>query len=114
VADQQPDFDVLERDELVALLREIYEASDVIRHARPRRSDEHPTMKPVGLLSRLIVNSAKKAGLVYDPFLGSGSTLIAAERQGRVCYGVELDPVYVDVVVRRWETVTGGKAGLAT
>ena len=71
-------------------------------------------MKPVGLLSRLIVNSTKKGGLVYDPFLGSGSTLIAAERQGRVCYGVELDPAYVDVVVRRWETVTGGKARLAS
>jgi DNA modification methylase len=114
IADQQPDLDTLDRDELVALLREIYEASDVIRHDRPRRSDSHPTMKPVGLLSRLIVNSTKKGGLVYDPFLGSGSTLIAAERQGRVCYGVELDPVYVDVVVSRWETVTSGKARLAS
>ena len=114
VADQEPDLDTLDRDELVALLREIYEASDVIRHDRPRRSDAHPTMKPVGLLSRLIVNSTKKGGLVYDPFLGSGSTLIAAERQGRICYGVELDPGYVDVVVSRWETVTGGKARLAS
>jgi len=114
IADRQPDLDTLDRDELVALLREIYEASDVIRHDRPRRSDSHPTMKPVGLLSRLIVNSTKKAGLVYDPFLGSGSTLIAAERQGRACYGVELDPVYVDVAVSRWETVTGGRARLAS
>ena len=114
VADREPDLDTLDRDELVALLREIYEASDVIRHDRPRRSDEHPTMKPVGLLSRLIVNSTKKGGLVYDPFLGSGSTLIAAERQGRACYGVELDPVYVDVAVRRWETVTGAAARLAS
>lgn len=113
IADQAPDLDALDRDELVALLREIYEASDVLRHDRPRRSDEHPTMKPVGLLSRLIVNSTKKGGLVYDPFLGSGSTLIAAERQGRVCYGVELDPRYVDVVVHRWETATGGKATVA-
>jgi DNA modification methylase len=114
IADQEPDLDTLDRDELVGLLREIYEATDVIRHARPRRSDEHPTMKPVGLLSRLIVNSTKKAGLVYDPFLGSGSTLIAAERQGRVCYGVELDPAYVDVAVRRWETATGAVARLAS
>ena len=114
VADQQPDLDALDRDELVALLRGIYEASDVIRHDRPRRSDEHPTMKPVGLLSRLIVNSTKKGALVYDPFLGSGSTLIAAERQGRICYGVELDPAYVDVVVRRWQTVTGLTAKVAS
>ena len=71
-------------------------------------------MKPVGLLSRLIVNSTKKGGLVYDPFLGSGSTLIAAERQGRICYGIELDPHYCDVIVRRWETVTGRQAALAT
>ena len=114
IADQQPDLDTLDREELVGLLREIYETTDVIRHARPRRSDEHPTMKPVGLLSRLVVNSTKKGGLVYDPFLGSGSTLIAAERQGRVCYGVELDPAYVDVAVRRWETATGAVARLAS
>jgi DNA modification methylase len=114
IADQEPDLDTLDRDELVALLREIYDASDVIRHDRPRRSDEHPTMKPVGLLSRLIVNSTKKGGLVYDPFLGSGSTLIAAERQGRVCYGIELDPHYCDVIIRRWENVTGRQAALAT
>ena len=114
IADQQPDFDAMDREELLALLREIYEASDVLRHDRPRRSDAHPTMKPVGLLSRLIVNSAKKGALVYDPFLGSGSTLIAAERQGRICYGMELDPGYVDVVVSRWETVTGAVARLAS
>ena len=114
VADQQPDFDAMDREELEVLLRDLYETSTVIRHDRPRRSDEHPTMKPVGLLSRLIVNSAKKGGLVYDPFLGSGSTLIAAERQGRICCGVELDPVYVDVVVSRWENVTGRQAALAT
>lgn len=114
VADQEPDLDTLERDELVALLRELYGSTDVIRHDRPRRSDEHPTMKPVGLLSRLIVNSTKKGALVYDPFLGSGSTLIAAERQGRICYGVELEPAYVDVVVRRWQTVTGLTAKVAS
>ncbi len=114
MADQEPDLDTLERDELVALLRELYGSTDVLRHDRPRRSDEHPTMKPVGLLSRLIVNSARKGALVYDPFLGSGSTLIAAERQGRICYGVELEPAYVDVVVRRWQTVTGLTAKVAS
>jgi DNA modification methylase len=67
-------------------------------------------MKPVALLARLLVNSTKRGDVVYDPFLGSGSTLIACERQGRICYGIELEPGYVDVVVRRWENVTGLRA----
>jgi len=71
VADQQPDFAAMERDELVALLEALYSESTVVRHDRPRRSDEHPTMKPVGLLSRLIVNSTKKGGLVYDRSWGA-------------------------------------------
>lgn len=107
IADQQPDFADMERDELVALLEEIFDCSSVIRHDRPRKSDEHPTMKPVGLVSRLIVNSTRKDAVVYDPFLGSGSTLIAAEVQGRTCYGVELDPAYCDVIRARWENLTG-------
>lgn len=110
VADQQPDFRAMEREDLAALLEDIYAHTTVIHHDRPKRSDEHPTMKPVGLLSRFIVNSTKKAQLVYDPFLGSGSTLIACERQGRVCYGVELDPGYCDVIVNRWQTLTGKTA----
>jgi len=110
VADLEPDFAAMDREELLAFLQDLYSTSSVIRHDRPKRSAEHPTMKPVGLLSRLIVNSTAKGGLVYDPFLGSGSTLIACERQGRVCYGVELDPAYCDVIVHRWENVTGRKA----
>lgn len=78
------------------------------------RLDYQPQHEPILFLSRLIVNSAKKGALVYDPFLGSGSTLIAAERQGRICYGVELEPAYVDVVVRRWQTVTGLTAKVAS
>lgn len=81
--------------------------------ARPKRSKEHPTMKPVELVERGIANSSLRGGRVLDPFLGSGSTLIAAERTGRVCYGLELDPRYVDVVVKRWEDFTGNKAELA-
>ena len=99
-------------DEALELLRDLYRATTVIRHDRPAKSTEHPTMKPVGLLARFVVNSTKKGELVYDPFLGSGSTLIAAETQGRRCVGVELDPGYVDVIVRRWEKATGGKAVL--
>ena len=79
---------------------------------RPKRSVEHPTMKPVELVSRAIVNSSKPGDMVLDPFGGSGSTLIACESEGRVCRMAELDPRYVDVIVERWETFTGGRAEL--
>jgi len=78
--------------------------------ARPRRSEEHPTMKPVELVARMVANSTKPGDLVYDPFSGSGTTLIACESLGRRCAAVELEPRYVDVVVERWQTLTGGKA----
>ncbi len=77
---------------------------------RPKRSTEHPTMKPVALVERAIVNSSERAGIVLDLFLGGGSTLIACEKTGRVCYGMELDPKYVDVCIARWEKFTDQKA----
>ena len=77
---------------------------------RPSRSKEHPTMKPVNLFIYQIKNSAIDQGLVYDPFLGSGTTLIAAEKLGRKCYGMEIDPKYCDVIVKRWEDFTGQTA----
>jgi len=67
-------------------------------------------MKPVKLLSKLIKDGSKKEMIVYDPFLGSGSTLIAAEQTNRVCYGLELSPEYVDVIIQRWENFTNKKA----
>jgi site-specific DNA-methyltransferase (adenine-specific) len=82
----------------------------VLEFARPSRSDEHPTMKPVALFAYLVGNSSGKGQLVYDPFLGSGTTLIAAEQLGRKCYGMEISPAYCDVIVKRWETLTGRKA----
>ncbi|NBW18969.1 MAG: DNA modification methylase [Caulobacteraceae bacterium] len=84
----------------------------VLEFARPSRSDEHPTMKPVALFAYLAGNSSGKDQLVYDPFLGSGTTLIAAEQLGRKCYGMEISPQYCDVIVKRWETLTGKKAEL--
>lgn len=69
-------------------------------------------MKPVELVARAVENSSLRGQIVLDPFLGSGTTLIAAEQTGRVCYGMEIDPVYVDVIVRRWEEFTGKKAVL--
>jgi DNA modification methylase len=71
---------------------------------------DHPTQKPVELMRRPILNHLRRGELVYDPFLGSGTTLAAAELTERACYGIELDPKYVDVVVQRWQTLTGKKA----
>jgi DNA modification methylase len=73
---------------------------------------DHPTQKPVELMRRPILNHTKPGELVYEPFLGSGTTLAAAEVTGRVCYGLELDPKYVDVVVERWQGLSGKKATL--
>jgi site-specific DNA-methyltransferase (adenine-specific) len=71
---------------------------------------EHPTAKPVALVTAMLKNSTKHGDLVLDPFLGSGTTLIAAEQLGRRCAGIELDPRYVDVAVARFEAFTGKKA----
>jgi DNA modification methylase len=73
---------------------------------------DHPTQKPVELMRRPIVNHTKHGELVCDPFLGSGTTLMAAELTGRVCCGLELDPKYVDVIIERWQNVTGQEAKL--
>jgi DNA modification methylase len=77
---------------------------------RDAKNDYHPTQKPVELAERAIGNHNAK--LVLDPFLGSGSTLIAAEKAGRECYGMELNPVYCDVIVKRWQSLTGKQATL--
>ena len=83
---------------------------DVWEHDRPQRSLEHPTMKPVALVERAIENSSRAGDVVLDPFLGSGTAVIAAERLGRRCFAIEIEPRYVDVTVRRWEECTGRKA----
>jgi DNA modification methylase len=74
---------------------------------RPKRSPEHPTVKPIALIERALANSSNPADLVVDLFLGSGSSLIASEKTGRVCYGMEIAPRYVDVILQRWEAFTG-------
>ena len=71
---------------------------------------DHPTQKPVELVRRPILNHTKRGEVVYDPFLGSGTTLAAAELTERVCHGLELDPKYVDVIVKRWQQFTGKEA----
>jgi DNA modification methylase len=67
----------------------------------------HPTVKPVGLVADAIMDCSARGDVILDPFLGSGTTMLAAERTGRVCYGIELDPGYVDTTIRRWQKFTG-------
>ncbi len=77
---------------------------------KPRVNDLHPTMKPVELVERAIRNSSRPGDVVLDPFGGSGTTLIAAEKSGRQARLIELDPKYVDVIVRRWQEYAGAQA----
>lgn len=84
--------------------------STVWRVDKPARNDIHPTMKPITLCAKAIVNSCKSGGVVLDVFGGSGSTLIAAEETGRKCYMMEIDPVYCTVILNRFEEATGVKA----
>ncbi len=86
--------------------------TSVFEYNKPLASDLHPTMKPVDLLADIIQTGSRDNMLVYDPFLGSGSTLIACELTKRICYGMEIEPSYCDVIVKRWEDYTGKKAEL--
>ena len=84
----------------------------IIEYDRPTRSEDHPTMKPVGLMAYSINNSSKSGDIVLDLFLGSGSTLIACEQIDRTCYGMELDPKYCDVIRKRyWKFVNKNEDG---
>ena len=107
------DIDALTKAEMKDLLKKFLQGSiptTVIDEDKPLRSEDHPTMKPLKLMGRLIRNSTRPGEVVLDLFGGSGSTLMAAEQLGRVCYTVELDPCYIDVIIKRWEEYTGEKA----
>lgn len=110
-ADEAPDFDAMTKAELKELLQKICALpSTVINEDKPLRSADHPTMKPLKLIGRQIRNSTRPGETVLDLFAGSGSTLMAAEQLGRVCYTMELDPCYIDVIIKRWEEYTGDHA----
>tara|TARA_R110001583_G_scaffold7137_1_gene35507 strand:+ start:231 stop:1436 length:1206 start_codon:yes stop_codon:yes gene_type:complete len=87
-----------------------FNEEDIWEYQRTLKNDLHPTMKPIPLIENAIKNSSKLNMLVLDLFLGSGSTLIAAEKLKRKCYGMELDEKYCDVIIERWEQFTGNKA----
>lgn len=113
VFEDKADLDKLSKEELKEMIEDILAdklPSTVIHEDKPLKNDIHPTMKPIRLISRLIKNSSKHGENVIDFFGGSGSTLISCEQLGRNCYTIELDPKYVDVIINRWETLTGKTA----
>ena len=106
------DINLMNEIELREAFRELIDTldTDVVRERKPLKNDLHPTMKPIKLLARFIRNSSDTSDIVLDFFGGSGSTLIACEQLNRKCYTMELDPKYCDVIVKRWEQLTGNKA----
>lgn len=115
VLEDKPDFGAMSKAELVALLEEQYKGDDgppatAIFEKKPLADSEHPTMKPVRLIARLIRNSTRPGETVLDLFGGSGTTMIAAEQLGRKSCLMELDERYADVIIERWEQFTGKKA----
>lgn len=114
VIDDMPNFDAMNKGELAEYCKQVFLGGgipgDVIRENKPLRNAEHPTMKPIPLIGKLVQNSSRIGGGVTDLFGGSGSTLMACEQLGRRCFTMEYDPKYCDVIVDRWETFTGQKA----
>src|SRR5881275_2490721 len=85
-------------------------ANSFVRSGEGNLSALHPTVKPVAMVADAILDCSARGDIVLDGFLGSGTTVIAAERAGRRCCGLELDPAYVDTAISRWQALTGGKA----
>lgn len=93
--------------QLRQFVKDQWEGTDIVRCPKPMASKLHPTMKPIKLLEIFLRNSSKPGDLVLDAFGGSGSTLIACEQMGRRCRTMELEPAYVDVIIDRWQLLTG-------
>lgn len=105
------DLEKLKKEEMLALLKELYALPmNVIDCDKPAVSTDHPTMKPVELFGQLMNNSSRIGDNVLDTFGGSGTSLICAEQLHRNCFMMELDPHYCDVIMARWEKLTGEKA----
>lgn len=112
VIDSSVDLNLMTAEELREYILELQEPSTILYEDKPLKNTDHPTMKPVRLMKKQIKNSTKQGEIVLELFGGSGSTLLACEELGRVCYANELSPVYCDVIIKRWEELTGEKAEL--
>ena len=113
IEDKKPDIKKMKKEEMQKLLEEIYSdktSTTIINEDKPSVNDLHPTMKPIKLIARQVKNSSQIGEKVLDLFGGSGSTIITCEQLNRKCYTMEYDPVYVDVIIQRWENFTGEKA----
>lgn len=115
VFEDKPDLGKMSKADMKEMLHRLLEGdlpTTVIDCDKPRKSEEHPTMKPVPLIGKLIKNSSRPGDTILDMFGGSGTTLIAAEQLHRRCVMVEYEPIYIDVIINRWETMTGKQARL--
>lgn len=115
IFEDEIDLEKMKKEDMKKLLEQLLndkENTTIIKENKPMKSDLHPTMKPIKLFGRLILNSSKKGENVLDVFGGSGTTIIACEQLGRNCFMMEFDPHYVDVIINRWEKFTGQKAEL--
>lgn len=113
IIEDSPNLNKMSKTELKNYIKELKNntlPTTVINEDKPLRNDDHPTMKPIKLLGYQVGNSSRQGELVLDIFGGSGSTLIACEQLNRTCYMCELDPKYCDVIIKRWENLTGQKA----
>ena len=113
VIEDEIDLDKLKKEDMKRMLEEILSsnvATTIIHEDKPLKNDLHPTMKPLKMCGELIRHSSKPKELVLDLFGGSGSTLVTCEQLGRKCYMMEYDPQYADVIIDRWEQLTGKKA----
>jgi DNA modification methylase len=112
VIDDDIDISKMDKKQLQDVVNDYRNNSNtsVIRMAKPKSNDVHPTMKPVALVQRMILNSSREDDVVLDLFGGSGSTLIACEKLNRNARLMELDPIYADVTIRRWQEFTGKEA----
>ena len=113
VIEDNADFKKMKREELLKIVLEMNSPTvptTVIHEDKPQRNADHPTMKPVKLIARLIKNSSRQNDNVLDTFGGSGTTVIACEQLNRNCFMAELDEHYCDVIIARWEKLTGQKA----
>lgn len=114
ILEDEASLERMSKSELIALIQTHQKETPttILRVDRPTSNPLHPTMKPISLIERLILNSSREGELVLDTFGGSGSTLLACEETGRISYTMEIDPGYVDVIINRWEEMTDQQAKL--
>lgn len=112
IEEDEENLKEMTKGELISYIKSMQENSptSIFYEDKPVRSDIHPTMKPLKLIARCVLNSSKKGERVLDSFNGGGSTLMVCEKTERIYYGMELDPVYVERTIKRWEEETGLKA----